>query len=111
MEKTINKVELDGFIGIDPQVKTLTSGGKLVRFSLATNDDYKGKNGEWVKNTTWHNIVMWNKIAEKAEAELKKGIRLSVEGKLVNRQYEDKQGNKKYTSKIVASTYTIPTVE
>ncbi|MFA5782665.1 MAG: single-stranded DNA-binding protein [Bacteroidales bacterium] len=108
--KTINKVELNGFIGIAPEVKTLTNGSKLVRFSLATNEDYKNKDGEWVKNTTWHNIVMWNKIAEKAEETLKKGLRVMLEGKLVNRQFTDKQGIKRNISEILATTFQLPAV-
>ncbi len=107
--KTTNKVELDGFIGMEPEVKTLTNGSKLVRFSLATNEDYKNKAGEWVKNTTWHNVVMWNKVAEKAEETLKKGTRVSVTGKLVNRQYTDKEGNKRNTFEIQASTFELST--
>ena len=62
--KTTNKVELSGYIGVEPEVKTLSNGSKMLRFSLATSEDYKSKTGEWVKNTTWHNIVMWNKTAE-----------------------------------------------
>ncbi|MGD0710427.1 MAG: single-stranded DNA-binding protein [Bacteroidales bacterium] len=105
--KTTNKVELDGFIGMEPEVKTLSNGSKLVRFSLATNEDYKNKAGEWVKNTTWHNVIMWNKIAEKAEETLKKGTRVSVTGKLVNRQYTDKEGNKRNTFEIQAFAFEL----
>jgi single-strand DNA-binding protein len=107
--KTTNKVELDGFIGMEPEVKTLSNGSKLVRFSLATNEDYKNKAGEWVKNTTWHNVVMWNKVAEKAEETLKKGTRVSVTGRLVNRQYTDKEGNKRNAFEIQASTFELST--
>jgi single-strand DNA-binding protein len=103
--KTTNKVELDGFIGMEPEVKTLSNGSKLVRFSLATNEDYKNKAGEWVKNTTWHNVVMWNKVAEKAVETLKKGTRVSVTGRLVNRQYTDKEGNKRSTFEIQALNF------
>ncbi|MFA4853566.1 MAG: single-stranded DNA-binding protein [Bacteroidales bacterium] len=108
--RTINKVELNGFIGIEPEVKTLTNGSKLVRFRLATNEDYKNKEGEWVKNTTWHNIVMWNKIAEKAGETLKKGLRVMLEGKLVNRQFTDKQGVKRNIYEILATTFQLPAV-
>ena len=107
--KTTNKVELNGFIGIEPEVKTLSNGSKLVRFSLATNEDYKNKEGEWVKNTTWHNVVMWNKVAEKAEETLKKGTRVSVTGRIVNRQYTDKDGNKRSVFEIMASTFELST--
>lgn len=111
MEKSINKVELDGFIGIEPEVKTLTNGNKLMRFSLATKENYKNKKGEWVTNTTWHTIVVWSKLAEKAETELKKGSRVNVEGKIANRQYTDKQGITRYISEIVASKYAVPSAE
>ena len=107
--KTTNKVELNGFIGMEPEVKTLSNGSKLVRFSLATNEDYKNKEGEWVKNTTWHNVVMWNKVAEKAEEALKKGSCISITGKIVNRQYTDKQGNKRNAFEIQSSTFEFPT--
>jgi single-strand DNA-binding protein len=105
--KTTNKVELNGFIGMEPEVKTLSNGSKLVRFSLATNEDYKNKEGEWVKNTTWHNIVMWNKVAEKAEETLKKGSRIAITGRIVNRQYTDKDGNKRNAFEIMASTFEL----
>lgn len=107
--KTTNKVELDGFIGMEPEVKTLSNGSKLVRFSLATNEDYKNKAGEWVKNTTWHNVVMWNKVAEKAGETLKKGTRVSVTGRIVNRQYTDKAGNKRNAFEIQATTFELST--
>ena len=108
--KTTNKVELDGFIGIEPEVKTLTNGSKLMRFSLATSEDYKNKEGEWVKNTTWHNVVMWNKTAEKAEGNLKKGLRVCVSGRLINRPFTDKQGNKRTSFEILATTFELSAV-
>ena len=108
--KTLNKVELSGFIGVEPEVKTLTNGSKLLRFSLATSEDYKNKAGEWVKNTTWHNVVMWNKTAEKAAEILKKGIQLSLSGKLVNKQYTDKLGNKRNAYEIMATTFELPSI-
>ena len=108
--KTLNKVELSGYIGVEPEVKTLSNGSKMLRFSLATSEDYKSKTGEWVKNTTWLNIVMWNNTAEKAAEILKKGIQLSLTGKLVNRQYTDKLGNKKYIFEILATTFELPSI-
>jgi len=110
MEKTVNKVELNGFIGIEPEVKTLTNGSKLVRFRMATNESYKNKDGEWVTNTTWHNVVMWNKTAEKAEETLKKGTRITLEGKLISRQFTDKQGVKRTTFEILATTFELAKV-
>ncbi|HNW96858.1 MAG TPA: single-stranded DNA-binding protein [Bacteroidales bacterium] len=105
MEKTVNKVELNGFIGIEPEMTNFNNGGKKLHFSLATNESYKNRDGEWIKETTWHNIVLWNKTAEDAEKILKKGTRVSITGKLVNRVYTDKKGNKKYISEIVANTF------
>jgi len=108
--KTTNKVELSGFIGVEPEAKTLTNGSMLLRFSLATSDDYKNKAGEWVKNTSWHNIVMWNKTAQMAAEKLKKGIQLSLTGKLVNRQYTDKLGNKRTAYEILATEFELPAI-
>jgi len=108
--KTTNKVELNGFIGIEPEVKTLTNGSKLVRFTLATNEDYKNKEGEWIKNTTWHNVVMWNKTAEKACDMLKKGLRIALSGRIINRQFTDKQGVKRNTFEILATAFEVPAI-
>jgi single-strand DNA-binding protein len=103
--KTTNKVELNGYIGIDPEVKTLKNGNKVANFTLATDENYKNKEGEWVKNTTWHRISLWNKDAEKAAAELKKGMRIAVTGKIVNKQYTDKDGVKRTMSEVLANTF------
>lgn len=108
--KTTNRVELNGFIGIEPEVKTLTNGSKLVRFTLATNEDYKNKEGEWIKSTTWHNVVMWNKTAEKACEMLKKGIRIALSGRIINRQFTDKQGVKRNAFEILATTFELATM-
>lgn len=101
MEKTINKVELNGFVGINPEVKTLENGNTLTRFSIATSESYKDKNGVWVEDTTWHNIIMWG--AKTGAEELKKGSRVQIIGKLKNRQYTDKQGVVKYVTEIVTN--------
>ena len=103
MEKTMNRVELNGFVGINPEVKTLSNGKTMTRFSLATNDDYKDKNGEWVKDTTWHNVVVWNSKALPEGAEVKKGSRVHLTGKLKNRQYTDKQGVVRYVTEVIGS--------
>jgi single-strand DNA-binding protein len=105
MEKMINKVELSGFVGINPEVRTMPNGNKILRFSLATNHSYKDREGKWVSDTTWHNIVMWNKMAETACPEVKKGARISIIGRLANRSYTDKEGNKKYSTEIIAVSY------
>ena len=111
MEKTINKVELNGFIGINPEVKKLESGRTCTRFSLATSENYKDKKGEWVKDTTWHNVVVWNNEDTKDSIELKKGSRVQIIGRLKNRKYTDKQGVVRYISEIVANKLEIVAAE
>ena len=95
-----NKVQLIGNLGNAPEVKTTESGKKLARFSVATNESYRNAKGEKVTETTWHNLVAWGKVAEIAEKYLTKGKEVVVEGKLVNRSYTDKDGNKKYSTEV-----------
>ncbi|MGB6150572.1 MAG: single-stranded DNA-binding protein [Pricia sp.] len=95
-----NRVQLIGNLGQDPEIVTLESGSKLAKFSLATSDYYKNANGEKVEDTQWHNIVAWGKTAEIVESYLTKGKQVAVEGKLVHRTYETKEGEKKYFTEI-----------
>lgn len=95
-----NKVQLIGRLGTNPEIKTLEGGRKLARFSLATNENYRNTKGERVTETQWHNIVAWGKVAEIAEKYLKKGSEIAIEGKLINRNYNDKDGNKKYFTEV-----------
>lgn len=95
-----NKVQLIGHIGGKPEVRTTESGKKLVRFSLATNESYRNAKGEKVTETQWHQIVAWGKVAEIAEKYTDKGSEIMVEGKLVHRSYEDKEGIKRYVSEV-----------
>jgi len=95
-----NKVQLIGNLGNAPEVKTTETGKKLARFSVATNESYRNANGEKVTETTWHNLVAWGKVAEIAEKYLTKGKEVAVEGKLINRSYTDKDGNKKYITEV-----------
>ena len=98
-----NRVNLIGNLGQDPEMKTLESGKKVVRFTLATKDGYKSADGQKVEETTWHNIVAWNGLAEVASQFLKKGKEVAVEGRIVYRSYEDKKngGGTKYITEIV----------
>ena len=98
-----NKVQLIGNLGSNPEVITLDSGKKLVKFPLATNESYKNSNGEKVEQTQWTNIVSWNKTAEIAEKYLEKGSQIAIEGKLASRSYEDKDGNTRYITEVVCS--------
>lgn len=95
-----NKVQLIGHLGNTPDVRTTESGKKLARFSVATNESYTNAQGQKIKETQWHNLVAWGKLAEIVEKYLGKGSEVVIEGKLVNRNYTDKEGNKKYITEI-----------
>ena len=95
-----NKVQLIGNLGNAPEVRTTETGKKLVKFSVATNEIYRNNNGEKIKETQWHNLIAWGKVADIAEKFLNKGTEVAIEGKLVNRNYTDKEGNKKYITEI-----------
>ncbi len=101
MAKSVNKVILIGNLGKDPEVKYTPSGTPVAKFSLATNERYKDKDGQWQDRTEWHNIVAWQKLAEIVGEYLKKGKKVYVEGKLQTRNYE-KDGVKRYITEIVA---------
>ncbi len=98
-----NKVQLIGHLGAKPEVKNTESGKKLAQFNLATSESYRNAKGEKVTETQWHRIVAWGKLAEIAEKYLDKGKEVAIEGKLVNRSYTDKEGNKRYISEIQAN--------
>lgn len=95
-----NKVQLIGNLGHTPEIKTLESGKKMARFSMATSEIYRNAKGEKVTETQWHNLVAWGKLAEIAEKFLVKGKEVAIEGKLVSRSYNDKEGQKKYITEI-----------
>ena len=103
----VNKVILIGNLGADPEVKYLDSGVAVANFSLATTESYKNKEGERVSQTEWHNIVLWRGLAEVAEKYLKKGNSVYIEGKIRNRNWEDKDGNTRYTTEILADNMTM----
>ena len=98
-----NKVQLIGFLGNAPEIKTVENGNKLARFSVATNEKYQNAKGEKVEETTWHNLVAWGKLADLAEKFLHKGTEVVIEGKIINRSYDDKDGHKKYVSEVQVS--------
>lgn len=95
-----NRVQLIGNLGNAPEVRKTETGKKLVRFSVATNESYKNSNGEKVTETQWHNLVAWGKLADIAEKFLNKGTEVAIEGKLINRNYTDKEGIKKYITEV-----------
>ena len=103
MAKSVNKVILVGNLGKDPEIKYTPSGVPVAKFSLATNERFKDKNGEWQDRTEWHNIVAWQRLAEIVGEYVKKGSKLYIEGKLQTSSWEDKQsGEKKYRTEIIA---------
>jgi len=103
MNNLRNRVQLIGNIGQDPELKTLETGKKVVKFTLATKEEFKNAEGQKVSESTWHNIVAWNGLADIASKYLKKGNEVAVEGKLAYRSYEDKNGVTKYITEIVLS--------
>lgn len=98
-----NKVQLIGRLGQDPDIKTLESGKKVAHFTMATNENYKSADGSKTEETTWHNIVAWNGLAELASKYLKKGREVCIEGRISYRSYTDKNGVPKSVTEIVAS--------
>ena len=90
-----------GNVGRDPEVRYLDSGVAVAKFPLATSETYTNKSGDRVTNTEWHNIVIWRKLAEVVEKYVQKGQQLYLEGKISNRSYDDKEGNKRYITEIV----------
>ena len=95
----INKVILIGRTGKDPEIKSTNSGKKVASFSLATSEKYKDQ-----EQTTWHNLVLWEKLAEISEKYIKKGSLIYVEGKISNRSWDDKDGVKRYTTEIIVNS-------
>jgi len=100
MSNLKNSVQLIGNVGQDPQTTNLENGNVVTNISVATNETYKDANGEKVTNTEWHNAVAWNKTAEIIDKYVKKGDQIAIEGKLVNRTFETKEGEKRSVTEI-----------
>ncbi len=103
----INKVILVGNCGSEPEIRTLENGTMVARVGVATNENYQDKSGEWQTQTEWHDVIMWRNMAERAQATIKKGSQIYVEGKLTHRSWEDQNGNKRKTTEIVANTFRL----
>lgn len=103
MATGVNKVILVGHLGKDPDVQSFENGLKKASFSLATTEGFKNKDGQ--QHTEWHNVVLWRTSAEIAEKYLKKGSLIYLEGKIRTRQWEDKEGNKRYTTEILGDMF------
>ncbi|MGL2965252.1 single-stranded DNA-binding protein [Flavobacterium sp. XGLA_31] len=98
-----NKVQLIGHVGQEPEIKNLEGGKKVANLTLATNEYYKNDKGEKVEQTEWHRITAWGKVADIIEKYVEKGKEIAIEGKLSHRSYEDKDGNKRYVTEVVAN--------
>ena len=108
MAKSVNKVILVGNLGKDPEVKYTPQGTAVAKITLATNESFKDKDGQWQERTEWHNVVLWARLAEIAGEYLKKGNKVYIEGRLQTRSWEDKQTNqKKYMTEVVAATMVL----
>ena len=106
--KSVNKVILIGNLGKDPEVKYTPQGTPVAKITLATNERFKGKDGNWQDRTEWHNVVLWQRLAEIAGEYLKKGGKVYIEGRLQTRSWDDKQtGQKKYMTEIVANALVL----
>ncbi len=104
MAKSVNKVILIGNVGKDPELRSTPSGTAVAKFSLATNERFKDKSGEWQERTEWHNVVVWQRLAEIASEYLKKGSKVYIEGRLQTHSWDDKTTNqKKYMTEVVAN--------
>jgi single-strand DNA-binding protein len=102
--KSLNRVQLIGNLGKDPEIKYTPQGTAVAKVTIATNERFKDKDGNWQDRTEWHNVVLWQRLAEIAGEYLKKGGKVYIEGRLQTRSWDDKQtGQKKYMTEIVAS--------
>lgn len=98
-----NKVQLIGNVGNDPEIKIFEEGKKLAQLTIATNESYRNEKGEKTESTQWHRISAWGKTAEIIEKYVTKGKEIAIEGKLVHKTYEDKNGEKRYVTEVVVN--------
>lgn len=100
MNSIRNQVQLIGNVGQAPQVTNLEDGKKLARFNVATNEHYRNAQGEKLTDTQWHQLVCWGKVAEIVESYVDKGKEIAVNGKLIHRQYNTAEGERRYVTEI-----------
>ncbi len=103
MSRSVNKAIIIGNLGSDPEIRTTPSGTRVTTLSVATNRRWASRSGEMQEETQWHRVVAWNRLAEIAEQYLKKGDRVYVEGRIQYRQWEDQNGQKRFSTEIVAN--------
>ena len=102
---SVNKAILIGRLGKDPELRYTQSGKAMASFTMATNESWKGQDGQKQESTTWHNIVAWGKPAEIIKEYMSKGREIYIEGRIANRSYDDKEGIKKYISEVVVQNF------
>ena len=102
-----NRVQLVGNLGIDPEIVNFESGKKLAKFTVATNESFTDAKGNKTTDTQWHNVVAWGKQADIVEKLLKKGIGITLDGKLTYRNYEDKNKQKQYVTEILLNSFIV----
>ncbi len=98
----INKVILVGNLGRDPEVRHLENGGMVARFSVATNESRRDKDGQWQKYTEWHDVTAWGVLAERVAQQFHKGSLVYIEGRITHRKWQDKDGRERYSTDIIA---------
>ncbi|MCB9168757.1 MAG: single-stranded DNA-binding protein [Flavobacteriales bacterium] len=104
-----NNVQLIGNLGNDPELRETTGGKKMVRMSVATNDSYRNQAGERIDDTQWHTVVAWGRQAERAMELLHKGSKVALQGKLVHRNFEGRDGQKRYVTEVVMNEFQVMT--
>ncbi len=102
-----NNVRLIGNLGADPEVREVAKGRKVARLSVATNEHYRNAEGDQVTDTQWHTVVAWGRTAEQVEMILRKGAMVTLEGRLVHRSYDAKDGTKRYITEVVMNGFQI----
>lgn len=103
MKTTTNKVELTGYAGMNAEIFKFDNGNALMKFKLATHENFQRSTGDWVNQTYWHNIIMWGKDAIHTHTMIQKGSKVQLEGKLIPRTYVDKENNTRYIYEVQAS--------
>jgi single-strand DNA-binding protein len=99
----VNKVILIGHLGADPETRAMPSGTTVANIRMATTESFKDKSGEWQERTEWHNVALFGRLGEVAGEYLRKGSQVYIEGRLRTRKWQDKQGNDRYSTEIVAN--------
>lgn len=105
MNNLRNSVQLIGYLGANPEMKELTTGAKVAKVSIATSESYKNDKGEYINYTTWHNLVGWDYVAQNMVKLMKKGLEVVIQGKLVQRSYDDKNGIKRYVTEVKVANF------